>query len=371
MYKIAFIKFAGLAAGGTESFLQTVAANLPKDKFEVHYFYTNPAPYIGSDWVHPDNDPFREQYLLDHKVKLIKCRVGYKNVNDPIHTWIDTDFWDKYKENGPYDLIQTGRAGHPEYPFTHILDTPIVEAVTLAGMADNQNNIVKSMHCSRWAAEQWIKAGGDPSKIEIIPLIKDLPHNYQHLPSLRQELGIPDDAIVLGFHQRADDNIFSPIPLEAYAKIAKNNSNIFFIILGGSQSKYIQQAKSLGLQNFIQFTHTGDTKFIFRFLNTLNIYAHGRSDGETYGVVISEALACNLPIISHVAPCMGHVETIGPAGIIANDVDSYANAIFKTINSSRTSKSIEHYNKNLSVQAVLSKIVSIYENIITKNSRNN
>ena len=28
--KIAFIKFGGMASGGTEKFLQTVAANLPK-----------------------------------------------------------------------------------------------------------------------------------------------------------------------------------------------------------------------------------------------------------------------------------------------------------------------------------------------------
>ena len=33
--RVAFIKFAGLAAGGTEKYLQTLATNLPKDEFEV------------------------------------------------------------------------------------------------------------------------------------------------------------------------------------------------------------------------------------------------------------------------------------------------------------------------------------------------
>ena len=39
MIKIAFIKFGGMAIGGTEKVLQTIAAELPKDKFEVDYFY--------------------------------------------------------------------------------------------------------------------------------------------------------------------------------------------------------------------------------------------------------------------------------------------------------------------------------------------
>ena len=35
MIKIAFIKFSGMATGGTEKVLQTIAAELPKDEFEV------------------------------------------------------------------------------------------------------------------------------------------------------------------------------------------------------------------------------------------------------------------------------------------------------------------------------------------------
>ena len=60
--KVAFIKFCGMATGGTEKVLQTVAANLPKDKFEVDFYYCDSAPYIGSDFIHPDNDPSREKY---------------------------------------------------------------------------------------------------------------------------------------------------------------------------------------------------------------------------------------------------------------------------------------------------------------------
>ena len=36
--KVAFIKFGGMANGGTEKYLQTIAAYLPKDEFEVDFF---------------------------------------------------------------------------------------------------------------------------------------------------------------------------------------------------------------------------------------------------------------------------------------------------------------------------------------------
>ena len=56
MIKVAFIKFGGMANGGTEKYLQTIAAHLPKDEFEVDFFYCDAAPYIGSDFKHLDTD---------------------------------------------------------------------------------------------------------------------------------------------------------------------------------------------------------------------------------------------------------------------------------------------------------------------------
>lgn len=372
--KIAFIKFAGLAAGGTESFIQTVAANLPKDKYEVYYFYTNPAPYIGSNWVHPDNDPFRKQYLEKNGVKLIECKVAFKDVTNPIHPWIDTDFWEKYKEHGPFDLIQTGRAGHPEYPFTNIQDVPIVEAVTLAGMSDNQPNIVASLHCSKWSADQWIKSGGDPKRVHIIPLIKEMP-DLSTIGNLREYLGISPNDIVFGFHQRNDPNIFSEIPLLAYKQVETEGIlNTWFIQMGGSD-KYSKQARELKLKRFIQINHSGDEKLIFRFLKTLDMFTHGRSDGETYGVAIAEALYCSLPIVSHVAPCMGHAETIGNAGKICNNVQEYTEEMKSFIHRSLNREyygymdkicAFEQYNKYASVEANMQKIMRIYDEILSR-----
>src|SRR4051794_6576369 len=90
--RIGFVKFGGLAPGGTEKFLQTIAANLPRDRFDVDYFYCDSAPYIGSDHVHATTDPDRLHYMREHGVNLIKFHVGAKDLRTPTHDWVSTDF---------------------------------------------------------------------------------------------------------------------------------------------------------------------------------------------------------------------------------------------------------------------------------------
>ena len=167
--KIAFIKFGGMAFGGTEKVLQTIASELPKNKYEVDYFYCDAAPYIGSDYKHIDTDPTRIEYWLENGVNVIKFNVEFKDITTPTHDWINTDFWDYFDENN-YDIIQTGRSGHPEYPFHMINKTPIVDSIHLSGMAENKANSLKTVLISNEQRQRWIASGGPVERAVTIPL---------------------------------------------------------------------------------------------------------------------------------------------------------------------------------------------------------
>jgi len=365
--KIAFIKFCGLAAGGTEKALQTIAANLPKDRFEVDYYYCDAAPYLGSDYKHADTDPYRKAYMESKNVNLVKFSVAYKDVRDSTHKWIDTNFWEMFDENR-YDIIQTARAGHPEYPFTQINSTPQVDLVTLPGMAENKVNVVKTVHISKHQAETWVKAGGNPSKIEVIPLFDELPTPPKL--NFRKEFKL-ENKFVFGLHQRVDDGIFSPIPLTAFKKLEVEFDNVAFLLLGGSD-RYREQAATLKLQNFHTLPHTGDKQSISKFLNTLNAYAHGRSDGETFSLAISEAMSYGLPIISHAAPAMGHVETIGEAGVVVDSLEAYVNTMKKLVQDKDyykivSNKAAERFQNHLSLNVNIAKFITLYEHVYQSN----
>jgi glycosyltransferase involved in cell wall biosynthesis len=366
--RIAFVKFGGLATGGTEKWLQTIAANLPKNKFEVTYFYCNSAPYIGSDWIHPSTDNTRKEYLEKNEIKLVEFTVGAKDIRTPTHEWVDTNFWEVFKEED-FDLVCTGRAGHSEYPFYLMTKVPIVEFVTLAGMADNQSNIVKSIHISNFQIDAWANAGGNRAKAEVLPLFTELP-TTETLGDLRSQLGL-ENKFVYGFHQRADRQIASPVSLEAYKQI--ENENTAFLLLGGDKV-YSEIAEQLGLKNFIQLAHTGDVDAIHQFLNTLDVYAHARADGETFGHVLAEALYHGLPCVSHAARSMGHVETIGPAGVVTTNLASYV-SFLKEMQENKASReqlselAKKHFKEKLSLESAMFKLEAIIDNIFIEEEK--
>ena len=362
MIKVAFIKFGGMANGGTEKVLQTIAAELPKDKFIVDYFYCDSAPYIGSDFVHPDTDPSRLQYVKNNGVNVIKFDVEFKDLRTATHDWVNTNFWELFDEE-KYDVIQTGRSGHPEYPFTLINKTPIVDSIHLSGMAENKHNTIKTVLISNEQRDRWIMSGGPADKAVIIPNPLRIPDvgdvNY------REEFGW-QDKFIFGLHQRRDNHIFSPIPLEAYDEIEDDNTA--FLLLGGSEN-YQKQAKDLGLKNFKHLPPVGELEPIHKFLNTLDVFAHGRSDGEQCSCAIIEAMSHGLPVISHTAPSMGQLEQIGDAGKVTNSYQEYSEVMVDMIDdknyySKCAQNSKKRYNESYKLESIIKKYADIYEGVV-------
>ena len=304
--RIACIKFNGLGAGGTERWLQNVAAGLNKDKFSVDYFYT------GAE------DAFRKAFMLQNNINLIKVAASGK-VSD-YGEWVDTDLWEKFDQN-KYDLVQTAIAGNTEWPF-YLLKKPVIHKIALDYAVDFSPNVYHNFFLSEWMRNKWVRMGGIRELSSVVPVGLELPASND---SLRQELGIPAEAVVAGYHQRVDDNIFSDIPLKAFAEI--QGTKRFFVIMGGSK-KYAEQAKALGIHNFIQLEHSADTVQISKFLNTLNMFSHGRKDGETFGTVFAEALLHKLPCLGHkTRNSNAHKETMGPGGFFANNQAEYTNKL--------------------------------------------
>jgi glycosyltransferase involved in cell wall biosynthesis len=359
MIKIASIKFGGLSAGGTEKWFQTVVANLPKNKFEIDYLYTDSAPYIGSNWVHPDTDPDRKQYMIDNNINLKKINVKAKNLQTETHEWVETDFWEIFNSK-KYDLVLSARAGHPEYPFYKINDIPEVAFITLAGMAEIKENVKKYIHISKFQESSWLNAGGDKSKSEVVYLFTE--HKAEPGENFKIKFNL-NNKFIFGMHQRNDDNIFSPIPLMAYSKI--ENDNTAFVIMGGG-NKYKIQAKNLNLKNVFFVDHSSNTLNLNNFLRTLDVYAHGRADGETYGQAIAEGMSYGLPVISHISPNMGHIETIGDGGVVCLNEEEYAEEMKKlqfnkNYYSERSINSKNRFENELSIDINMEKIIKILE----------
>lgn len=317
--RLAFVKFAGMSTGGTERWLQNLAASLPPDRFEVTYFWSDPAPILGSSATLPPASPDRLAMLEERGVTTVRFHVGAVDGQRRRAPWVDTDFWDVFDPDA-FDLVQTAKLGPAEYPYDR-LGVPVCEMVAYQGGVDWTRGIVRSLHWSEWSRSFWWRGGGVLEKSDVVPMPVPAPASHD---DLRAELGIGDGELVVGMHQRPDDGICSPIPLEAIASVARDVP-VRALLLGGSP-QYAAHAERLGLGSFVQLPATGDAGRISRFLNTLDVYTHGRRDGETFGLAIAEAMSHGLPCLSHRVPGNANAqsETIGSAGYVANDASDYA-----------------------------------------------
>lgn len=358
--RIAFVKYAGLAASGTERWLQEAAAIAAAEfGHEVDYYWCEPAndPVYGN--AHAPNDPMRGDFLRGAGVNTIEFHVTQRDLGTKDLVWKGTDFWEKFLANR-YDFVQTAKSGSREYPFAY-MNTPVVQASTLVDYPDRSRNSCWTFHLSGWALREAARRGGSMERSSVVPIPTYAP---AHEEDLRSQLGIPRDSIVVGLHQRVNDGIYSPIPIQAFAQLRREN--LAFVMLGGSP-RYREQAQQLGLDNVFFLPHSGSGSDISRFLNTLDVYAHGRADGETFGAVIAEALEHGVPAVTHDSPqgANGHRETLGPGGFFTHSPEEYQARLQDLIEDARLRYEIairgkEHVETYFSLKAFTASLLEGY-----------
>ena len=97
------------------------------------------------------------------------------------------------------------------------------------------------------------------------------------------------------------------------------------------------------------------------------MFAHGRSDGETFGTVFAEAMAHGLPLVTHYSSrgANAQSETIGPAGRCVSSTNEYTDFLRevrdnKALYEILSSKALEFSEANYSLSSVVQK----FENIV-------
>jgi glycosyltransferase involved in cell wall biosynthesis len=152
-------------------------------------------------------------------------------------------------------------------------------------------------YVSRWLSEQ---NGGAP----YVPHIVHLPEvegNY------REMLNIPPDATVFGRLGGADQFDIPYLP-QAIAKALNMAPDIYFLLMN---------TKYLGFEHprVIYLEGTTDLEVKRAFMNSIDAFVLGRTDGESFGLAVCEALFCNKPVITNLE-CRDrhHIQVLGSKG---------------------------------------------------------
>jgi FkbM family methyltransferase len=125
---------------------------------------------------------------------------------------------------------------------------------------------------------------------------------------------------------------------------------------------------SLKNVHFLDFNSEPDCLSLF--LNTLDVFAHGRKDGETFGTVFAEAMIHGKPCLSHTSPTgsNGHIETIGPAGYVCKNLDSYVRKLEELYSNQKLRNSLgadafEHSSLYYSYESAVDELINVYDNV--------
>ena len=141
--------------------------------------------------------------------------------------------------------------------------------------------------------------------------------------NLRPELGIPNDAVVLGRHG-GDDSFDIPWVQKTVLRFARKNPDVHFLFL--NTRAFFKE----NLPNVHHLPGTADVKKKRAFLNTANAMIHGRQRGETFGLACLEFAALGKTVLTYAdSPEQGHLGVLGAACQTYRDEGGLTEALLK------------------------------------------
>lgn len=147
----------------------------------------------------------------------------------------------------------------------------------------NPNHPQGTLHT---AASNLVSAGKIPTLPDIVRVVDN-----DGLPSLREELGIPENAILYG-RIGGHDTFDVPFAREVVRRVCSKRKDAYFVFVNTDPTDLWD------LENVILLPATRDEKFKRRFFDACDYFLHARKDGETFGVAVGEFALCEKPTIS-------------------------------------------------------------------------
>lgn len=324
-----------LGLGGTEKTMQLFCKYLDKSLFEVHAmsprFPVTPLKMrINSIKALLGNERAKERKL---RYGLTNCRapemanlIGDEN----LHLYSKGELSGLFTRISPH-ILHVHHSGEIEPPLDDRKATakiPLIFTTNIFGVQGHkpeQDRIAKILFVSNWLKDEEATWSKNDLRCDVL-------YNPVEKPvtdcNLRSELGIPEQVFILGRVGRNADDIHDPISLKAYKEI--ENDNTLFLVLS-PPPVMIKEARELGIKNILFLPPSTDDIFLSKFYNTIDVLAHARYDGETFGCVIAEAMIHGRPVITHYSHLRNSQAELVDADcgfvVAQHDSAAYANCI--------------------------------------------
>lgn len=288
--RILFYHINSLGYAGTEKFLQILARHLNKKKYSVYYMY--PDSVLASD-----KERARLTYLLEGGVVPIPFDFRKVESNPPhFVSGMNPDIQRIMRGLG-IDLLVTADSGSANYPFSVVRSIPII-LLNIFGQPNVQKNV--SYHCciSQEVADGLVPTV-PPEKIVVLPVPSERPViSFEDAGLLRKRFGIKDTDIVFGRIGRPDDGIYDPIGIKAFQRIVAKHPEAHYLIMAPMPvlERFVEDQD---IPNVHFLPPSAEDRSVWAFHAAIDVLAHFRNDGESFGLNIVESMLAGKPVVTH------------------------------------------------------------------------
>lgn len=294
----------GLGLGGTEKVMQLLAAHLDRGMFDVaaHSPEDGPrAPQLRALGV-----PTYVGMPLDRALAAFRPDIVH------VHRagWPEPELLRPIKDFAPRLVVETNVFGrYDPSPSAELIDC--------------------TLFVSDFCAERFTRLTRIPAswpRYGVLHNPVDTDFFERALPS-----GPAMSGPVLGRISRADPGKWSRLALDILP-LLRDVPGLKYRVIGGIPEAE-EHVREHGLGGMVEFLPPVDSDAeLAGFYGSLSLLAHANDTGESFGLVIAEAMACGLPVVTH--PCPGERDNAqlelvrdGVTGFVAVTPEAYAQAV--------------------------------------------
>lgn len=274
---ILFYHPSGLFYGGTEKLLQIMAKYCSK-KFNVFFAYN---PKLGEQ---------QKKYFENTDVTLLPFSFKNRQGVEPFTLYGMQPTIKKIIEENKIQCICMPVYTRYQFPINILPATmPLILTSPFGHYASN-GSVQKVFVSGKNNLERLKKQGIKCAELIYDP-IEDFDLQYLKTESV-------GDIITFGRVGRPDNDNFDSISTLAFAKLEQKYGNRVRYEWLTPPPAMMELAAKLGIHNLVVNEGT-EPDYLPKFYKRVDILAHARKDGETFGKAIAEAMLAGLPIITH------------------------------------------------------------------------
>jgi glycosyltransferase involved in cell wall biosynthesis len=208
------------------------------------------------------------------------------------------------------------------------------------------------------------------SKIEVIRNGLEIDKYYNRQKENREELGIPDEACVIGMVGRLTVGKSPDIFVKMAAILKQKIPNAFFIIVGDGEER--ESVEKLIKENKLSdsFMITGWVDNVYDYEDAFD-YAVLLTKWEGFGLAVAEYMLCKKPLISTRVGGIPDIVKDGYNGLLINEIDekSAATAVLKLYNDKSLANKLADnaYNfalKDLDITRTAAEHYSLFKSLL-------